>query len=101
MKILTSSYLGFAIAVSAFALTSASSPALEIQAITITSPNNVIGIGDREERRESREWEESKERERREAHERGERCERARRECRERHGQRDHEFYECIVKRSC
>jgi hypothetical protein len=100
MKILTSPCLSFAIVVSA-SLTSAPSPAFEIQAVTITSPNNVIWIDDSEESRESRERKESREHERREAREYGERCERARRECRERHGQHDHEFYECVVKRSC
>jgi hypothetical protein len=101
MKILTSACLGFAIAVSAFALTSAPSPAFEIQAVTVTSPNNVIRIDESEESRELREREESRERWRREAREYGVRCERARRECRERHGQHDHEFYECVVERSC
>lgn len=90
MKTIASACFGFALAISAFALSGAPASALETSAPTITAPNNTIKVGDREERREERE-----------ARERRERCEHVRRECRERHGGRDREFRECVERERC
>jgi hypothetical protein len=80
MKTIASACFGFALAISAFALSGAPASALEAPAPAITAPNNTVKVGEREER---------------------ERCERVRRECRERHGDRDREYRECVEREHC
>ncbi len=79
MRTIASACFGFALAVSAFALTSAPTLAMEAPAVPATVPANVIKV-----QREG-----------------GERCEHVRRECRERHGDREHEFRECLEREGC
>ena len=80
MKMVTSVCFGLALALSAFALTSAPTAALEAPVVAPTAKSGVTKVqeGYREER--------------------AERCEHARRECRERHGDRE-EYRECVEER--
>ena len=121
MKTITSVCFGFALALSAFALTSAPTSALEAPAAApiVNSGITKVQEGYREERehaercehvrdecrerhRDREEYRECVERHHCEPRERehAERCERVRDECRERH--RDHEeFRECLVRHDC
>jgi hypothetical protein len=84
MRTITSVCFGFALALSAFALTSAPTSALEAPAVAPTANSVITKVqeGYREER------------------EHAEHCEHVRDECRERH--RDHEeFRECLVRHDC
>jgi hypothetical protein len=104
MRVITSACFGFALAASAFALSSAPASAFEIPSVTGITPNHVIKVYD-EDRREYREREERheererRERAEREARERREHCEHARRECGERHGYDRREFH--VERRGC
>jgi hypothetical protein len=90
-----SACFGFALAVSAFSLGSAPASAVEGPAVTVTAPNNIIKVDDRDERREHREREE------REANKHREHCEHARHECRERHHDHERQFHECLEREHC
>ena len=119
MRTITSVCFGLALALSAFALTSAPTAALEAPAVAPTAKSGVTKVqegyreeraercehvrrecherhGDREEYRECVERHHCEPGER----ERAERCERVRDECRERHPDRE-EFRECLVKHDC
>jgi TATA-binding protein-associated factor Taf7 len=82
MRTITSVCFGLALALSAFALTSAPASALEAPAIARIVQSGVTKVeeGYREEREE--------------------RCEHVRRECHERHGDRE-EFRECVERHHC
>jgi len=103
-----SACFGFALTVSAFAVTAAPASAFEMPSVTVTAPNSIIKVYD-EDRREYREREERREHEERERRERAERearerrehCEHVRHECRERHGHEGHEFRECVERQGC
>ena len=107
MRVITSACFGFALAASAFALSSAPASAFEIPSVTGIAPNHVIKVYD--DRREYREREERREHEERERRERAERearehrehCEHVRHECGERHGYDRHEFHECVERKGC
>ena len=80
MRTITSVCFGFALALSAFALTSAPTSALEAPSVTPIVNGGVTRVDQREEREE--------------------RCEHVRRECRERHGDRE-EYRECVERHQC
>ena len=80
MRTITSVCFGFALALSAFALTSAPTSALEAPTVTPIVNGGVTRVDEREEREE--------------------RCEHVRRECRERHGDRE-EYRECVERHQC
>jgi hypothetical protein len=79
MRIITSAGFGFALAVSAFAVASAPSSAIESPALISRAPNHFMKVDDRDR----------------------ERCERVRRECRDRHHEREKEFRECVEREHC
>jgi hypothetical protein len=79
MRIITSAGFGFALAVSAFAVASVPSSAIESQPLISRAPNHFMKVDDRDR----------------------ERCERVRRECRDRHHEREKEFRECVEREHC
>ncbi len=98
MKMIKTARFGFALAISAFALAGSPASAFEAAAIPVTAPDDVV-----KNRSEYRVHENRELRERAElnASERGKGCELARHECREHHGDRGHEFRECVEGRGC
>ena len=102
MRVITSACFGFALAASAFALSSAPASALESLSVTGIAPSHVIKVyDDRGEERREHEERERRERAEREAREHREHCEHARHECGERHGYDRHEFHECVERKGC
>jgi len=104
MRVITSACFGFALAASAFALSTAPASAFGSPSVSGIAPNHVIEVyDDRGEYREREERREHEERERRERAEREHRehCEHVRHECGERHGYDRHEFHECVERKSC
>jgi hypothetical protein len=123
MRTITSVRFGFALSLSAFALTSVPTSALEAPAATPTANSAVTKVqegyheeraehcehvrrecrerhGDREEFRECVERERCEPRDFGGEPEHAERCEHVRRECHERHGDRE-EYRECVERRDC
>ena len=102
MRVITSACFGFALAASAFALSSAPASALESPSVTGITPNHVIRVyDDRREERRGHEERERRERAEREAREHRMHCEHARRECGERHGYDRHDFHRCVERKGC
>ncbi len=115
MKMIVSACFGFALAMSAFALSATPSHAAEIPAVSPTLESGITKVDERGERCEharhecrerhgefGREYRECLERrDCGERDERADRCEHVRHECRERHGDRDREFHECLERERC
>jgi hypothetical protein len=99
MKLVLSAGFGFALALSAFALSGSPAQAFEAPSVMAASPNGLVRVDDDwRERHEEREREERRERE---AREHREHCEHVRHECGERHGWERHEFHECVERQGC
>jgi len=79
MKVIASTGIGLAFALSAFAFSSLPASAVETPALLSKPQTNIVKV---------------------EEHER-ERCDRIRRECRERHHEHEHEYNECVKAEHC